>query len=131
MQETVEVGKPASFLITVTNTGGSEGNVTLSDILPGGLTGTSLNQVFALPAGEKRIFPLTALVDESAPDLLVNRACITSETGEQCATANITVVRPEVVEPVSFTQERYSDIALEFDSEGHASTVIQLAILPL
>ncbi len=128
MQETVEVGKPASFLITVTNTGGSEGTVNLTDILPGGLSGSSLNQAFVLPAGEKRLFPLTAVVDETAPDLIVNRACITSESGEQCATANITVVRPEVVAPVTFTQERYSDISLEFDSEGHAEWVDRVLI---
>ena len=128
MQETVEVGKPASFLITVNNTGGTEGTVTLADVLPGGLTGTSINEVFTLPAGEKRLFPLTALVDESAPDVIVNRACITSDAGEQCATANITVMRPVVVAPPTFTQERYSDISLEFNSEGHAEWVDRVLI---
>ncbi|MEZ4605647.1 MAG: hypothetical protein R2865_02265 [Deinococcales bacterium] len=128
MQEVVEAGKPANFLIHIVNSGGQAGQVSFEDILPAGLVGTSLRDTFSLAPGEARDIPLTATVSDDAPDSITNTACIRSaEAGEQCASATIVVIHPKAALP-EFKQERYSDIDLQFGSEGHADWIDRVLI---
>ncbi|MEZ4630457.1 MAG: hypothetical protein R2880_07090 [Deinococcales bacterium] len=120
MQQQVEVGKEASFLITVENTGGSAGQVMLEDNLPQGLVGESLKQTLSLDVGERKSFPVSARVEGLAADIdsLRNEACISwqaEEAMKQCASATISLVHP-IVKP-EISANRYSNVFFKFGAE--------------
>ncbi len=116
VQNTVQVGHNVDFIIGVQNTGASAGTVNLSDMLPAGLDGADLSTQVTLMPNEQRNFPITASVREDAPDVIVNTACISGVNGEQCAMAQVNVVRP-VVRP-DFSQLRFSEIILNYGTEA-------------
>jgi uncharacterized repeat protein (TIGR01451 family) len=95
----VMVGDSVIFTTTVTNTGGTKGEVTLSDILPEGLAGVGLEQTFVLSPGDSREFIIAARVLDTAADVLENEVTITDGVSTASATAMVTVVRPLVVVP--------------------------------
>lgn len=126
IQDTAQVGSVVDFVIGIKNTGQSVGTVDLKDILPAGLDGVNLSTQVELMPNEERTFPLSATVREDAPDVIVNNACITSINGEQCAMAQVRVVRP-VVRP-DFKQLRFSEIILNYGTEA-INTALAASVL--
>ena len=126
VQGTAQVGSVVDFVIGIKNTGASVGMVNLTDILPAGLDGINLSTEVELAPNEERSFPVSATVREDAPDIIVNNACITSINGEQCAMAQVRVIRP-VARP-DFKQLRFSEIILNYGTEA-INTALAASVL--
>ena len=89
MLATACTGDVISYVIRVSNVGGSAGQVLLEDVLPESLEGQNLNQNFVLEVNGTREFMISGRVKENAPDLIVNRVILRSVVGDQSAEATV------------------------------------------
>ncbi len=101
MLGTACTGDVISYLIRVSNVGGSAGQVLLEDVLPESLAGQNLSQNFVLEANGTREFTISGRVKENAPDLIVNRVILRSVVGDQSAEATVRLDCPPPPEPTT------------------------------
>ena len=113
-EESAEVGDAVRFLLNVTNTGEQAGEATLTDTLPAGLTGKNVSETFSLEPGQSRTFAVNTVVNEDAPERVVNEARLVSETGEGVAAAAVDITRPA---PPVETEEAAPEVAPEPEAE--------------
>ncbi len=126
VREVVNIGDNAEFIITVTNTGGSLGEATLTDNLPESLLGENIDITFGLKAGETREFNISGIVQENAPEIIVNIATLESDSGIQNAEAKVRVSRPAAL--LDFPQSRFSEVDINFSNKNIARSLEDLTM---
>ncbi len=119
IKENLEQGEEAVFEIEVTNTGGSEGEVTIRDMLPEGIEGEDIAETFMLEAGQGKTITVKGKAVTCGE--LTNTAILRSGAGNQRAEAIVTVICPPALPDIE--QTRFSDIDLVFGSEGEIGLV--------
>jgi uncharacterized repeat protein (TIGR01451 family) len=119
--ETVQIGDPAAFQITVSNSGtGPATNVVLHDKLPPGLKHPQGRDIEAdlgtIEAGQTRTLTLSATA--VSPGRQVNEAVATADDGLRAAAqATVLVTEPLLVLRATGPQRRYLNRTAEFDLE--------------
>ncbi len=126
-RQNVQPGETVNFTITVTNTGGSSASgVNLIDLLPAGLSGDMLNEVFELPAGATKVFVLPARVSSSSSGTITNTAEVFWKTERLSAKASLNVSLPAAPAKLELTKTVDRSSVLTGDTASFTITVKNL-----